>query len=137
MVVGGAVLLAGAIVDGEPGRPAPRRCARPSRCSPSLYLVVAGSWIAFTAYAWLLQNVPISKVATYAYVNPLVAVVLGWALLSEQLSVGTLAGAGLIVASVAAIVTRESAPSEPEPIPRRSRSPRHPKTSVASSNLLS
>ncbi len=102
-----------------------------------LYLIVAGSWIAFTAYAWLLQNVPISKVATYAYVNPLVAVVLGWALLSEQLSVGTLAGAGLIVASVAAIVTRESAPSEPEPIPRRSRSPRHPKTSVASSNLLS
>ena len=41
------------------------------------YLVVAGSLVAFTAYAWLLQNVPISKVATYAYVNPLVAVLLG------------------------------------------------------------
>ena len=65
--------------------------------------------MAFTAYAWLLQNVPISKVATYAYVNPLVAVLLGWALLSERLSVGTLAGAALIVASVAAIVRRESA----------------------------
>ena len=65
--------------------------------------------MAFTAYAWLLQNVPISKVATYAYVNPLVAVLLGWALLSEELSVGTLAGAALIVASVATIVRRESA----------------------------
>jgi hypothetical protein len=43
-------------------------------------------------------------------------VVLGWALLSEQLSVGTLAGAGLIVASVAAIVTRESSRPEPEPV---------------------
>ena len=50
------------------------------------YLVIAGSLVAFTAYAWLLQNVPISKVATYAYVNPLVAVLLGWALLSEQLT---------------------------------------------------
>ena len=73
--------------------------------------------MAFTAYAWLLQNVPISKVATYAYVNPLVAVLLGWALLSEQLSVGTAAGAALIVASVAAIVRRESAPPEAEPQP--------------------
>ena len=75
--------------------------------------------MAFTAYAWLLQNVPISKVATYAYVNPLVAVLLGWALLSEQLTVGTLAGAALIVASVAPIVRRESAPPEaadPEPV---------------------
>jgi len=57
-----------------------------------------------------LQNAPISQVATYAYVNPLVAVVLGWAILDEQLVVGMLAGAGLVVASVAAIVTRESAP---------------------------
>ena len=92
--------------------------------------------MAFTAYAWLLQNVPISKVATYAYVNPLVAVLLGWALLSEQLSVGTLAGAALIVASVAAIVRRESPrPREPEPVagPAPSRSP---KKSVASSNPL-
>ena len=42
------------------------------------YLIVFGSWVAYTAYAWLLQNAPISKVATYAYVNPVVAIVLGW-----------------------------------------------------------
>ena len=95
--------------------------------------------MAFTAYAWLLQNVPISKVATYAYVNPLVAVLLGWALLSEQLSVGTLAGAALIVASVAAIVRRESAPpaaADPEPPRSRARG-RSPRKSVASRNPLS
>jgi drug/metabolite transporter (DMT)-like permease len=118
MVVGGAVLLAGAIAAGEPGDLHLANASAKSLLAFA-YLIVAGSWVAFTAYAWLLQNVPISKVATYAYVNPLVAVVLGWALLSEQLSVGTLAGAGLIVASVAAIVTRESAhpPPEPEPVP--------------------
>ena len=118
MVVGGAVLLVGAIAAGEPGDLHLADASAKSLLA-FLYLIVAGSWVAFTAYAWLLQNVPISKVATYAYVNPLVAVVLGWALLSEQLSVGTLAGAGLIVASVAAIVTRESAhpPPEPEPVP--------------------
>jgi drug/metabolite transporter (DMT)-like permease len=50
----------------------------------------------------------VSQVATYAYVNPLVAVVLGWALLDETLGLGTLAGAALVVVSVAATVTRES-----------------------------
>jgi len=117
MVVGGAVLLVGAIAAGEPGDLHLADASTKSLLA-FLYLIVAGSWVAFTAYAWLLQNVPISKVATYAYVNPLVAVVLGWALLSEQLSVGTLAGAGLIVASVAAIVTRESPHPEPaDPVP--------------------
>jgi drug/metabolite transporter (DMT)-like permease len=42
------------------------------------YLVVFGSWVGFSAYIWLLQNVPMPKVATYAYVNPVVAVILGW-----------------------------------------------------------
>jgi EamA-like transporter family len=64
--------------------------------------------IAFTAFAWLLQNAPVSQVATYAYVNPLVAVALGWALLEETVSAGTIAGTALVVASVATIVSRES-----------------------------
>ena len=42
------------------------------------YLVVCGSWIGYTAYIWLLEHVPTSKVSTYAYVNPVVAVFLGW-----------------------------------------------------------
>ena len=67
-----------------------------------------GSWLAFTAYAWLLQNAPVSRVATYAYVNPVVAIALGWAILSESVTTLTFAGAAIIVASVAAVVRTES-----------------------------
>jgi drug/metabolite transporter (DMT)-like permease len=117
MVVGGGALLVGALVSGEANDLHLAHASAKSLLAFA-YLVLAGSLVAFTAYAWLLQNVPISKVATYAYVNPLVAVLLGWALLSEQLTLGTAAGAALIVVSVAAIVRRESAPAEdaePEP----------------------
>jgi drug/metabolite transporter (DMT)-like permease len=116
LVFGGAVLLAGALVAGEP---ADLHLADTSAKSllALLYLIVPGSWVAYSAYAWLLQNAPLSQVATYAYVNPLVAVVLGWAILGEDVSAGTLAGAALVVAAVAAIVTRESAPRAPEPVP--------------------
>jgi drug/metabolite transporter (DMT)-like permease len=75
------------------------------------YLVVFGSWLAFTAYAWLLQNAPLSKVATYAYVNPVVAIALGWALLDEAVTATTFAAAAVIVASVAAVVRVETARS--------------------------
>jgi drug/metabolite transporter (DMT)-like permease len=72
------------------------------------YLVVAGSLVAFTAYVWLLQHAPVSRVATYAYVNPVVAVVLGWVILEETITATTLAAAAVIVAAVAAIVRQES-----------------------------
>jgi drug/metabolite transporter (DMT)-like permease len=72
------------------------------------YLVVFGSWVAYTAYAWLLQNAPISKVATYAYVNPVVAIFLGWIVLDEVVTSTTLVGATVIVASVALVVRTES-----------------------------
>jgi drug/metabolite transporter (DMT)-like permease len=72
------------------------------------YLITFGSLLAFTSYAWLLQNAPISKVSTYAYVNPVVAIALGWLVLSEPISVMTLLGAGIIVASVALVVRVES-----------------------------
>ncbi|HET7483308.1 MAG TPA: EamA family transporter [Actinomycetota bacterium] len=74
-----------------------------------VYLITIGSWLAFTAYVWLLQNAPVSKVATYAYVNPVIAIFLGWLVLSEQLTVSIVAGAAIIVASVAVIVRKESA----------------------------
>jgi drug/metabolite transporter (DMT)-like permease len=72
------------------------------------YLVVVGSLIAFTAYVWLLQHAPISKVSTYAYVNPVIAVFLGWLILGENVTLTILAGALLIVLSVATIVRKES-----------------------------
>ena len=51
-----------------------------------IYLITFGSLLAFTCYAWLLQNAPISKVSTYAYVNPVVAIALGWLILDEGIS---------------------------------------------------
>ncbi len=72
------------------------------------YLTFIGSLLAFTAYVWLLQNAPLSTVATYAYVNPLVAVVLGWAILSEELTFTVLLATVVIVAAVAFVVWRES-----------------------------
>jgi drug/metabolite transporter (DMT)-like permease len=74
-----------------------------------VYLVLIGSVVGFSAYVWLLKNAPISKVATYAYVNPVVALFLGWLILSEDIRISSLIGAAIIVASVAFVVTRESA----------------------------
>ncbi len=77
------------------------------------YLVVFGSLLAYTAYVWLLGNAPLGQVATYAYVNPVVAVLLGWALLDETITATTLVGAAVIVGSVALTVGREARPRRP------------------------
>jgi drug/metabolite transporter (DMT)-like permease len=64
------------------------------------YLITFGSMIGFVSYAWLLQNAPISLVATYAYVNPLVAVLLGFLIANEELSLRILAASIIIIGSV-------------------------------------
>jgi drug/metabolite transporter (DMT)-like permease len=66
----------------------------------TLYLVVCGSWIGYTAYIWLLKHVPTSKVSTYAYVNPVVAVFLGWMILHERVDRFILAGSAIVILSV-------------------------------------
>jgi drug/metabolite transporter (DMT)-like permease len=73
------------------------------------YLVFIGSIVAFTAYSWLLVNAPISQVSTYAFVNPVIAVLLGAVFLSEDVAVATLAGMALVIASVWVIVRQETA----------------------------
>ncbi len=70
-----------------------------------LYLVVFGSWIGYSAYIWLLKHVPTPKVATYAYVNPLVAVFLGWLVLHEGFDAYMLAGTVVIIAGVVLVTT--------------------------------
>lgn len=70
-----------------------------------LYLVVCGSLIGYTAYIWLLQHVPTSKVSTYAYVNPVVAVFLGWLVLHERIDRYILTGSAIIVASVVLVTS--------------------------------
>ena len=71
----------------------------------TLYLVVFGSWVGYTAYIWLLGHVPTSKVSTYAYVNPVVAVFLGWLVLHERVTGFILAGSAIVVASVALVTS--------------------------------
>ncbi len=71
-----------------------------------LYLIVFGSLLSFTAYIWLLRVVSASRVATYAYVNPVVAVFLGWALGGEVVSARALLATAVIVAAVALILTQ-------------------------------
>jgi drug/metabolite transporter (DMT)-like permease len=71
------------------------------------YLVTFGSVVAFTAYVWVLSAAPISLVATYAYVNPVVAVFLGWLILSEPVTLPIVIGGGIVVAAVAIVVAAE------------------------------
>jgi drug/metabolite transporter (DMT)-like permease len=68
--------------------------------SAMMYLVVCGSWIGYTAYIWLLEHVPTSKVSTYAYVNPVVAVFLGWLVLHERVDRFIAMGSVIVVLSV-------------------------------------
>lgn len=106
MLMGGVVLMVAALIHGELSAVDVESFSIASMAALG-YLVVAGSLLAFTAYTWLLKNAPISKVATYAYVNPVVAVFLGWIILSENITPMMLGGAAVIVASVAFIVRHE------------------------------
>ena len=109
MLIGGTVLAAGGLVAGEGSRVDASSFSADSILA-FVYLVTIGSILAFSVYAWLLQNVPVQKVSTYAYVNPVIAVVLGALILSEGVTAWTVAGATVIVASVAFIV-RSQAPA--------------------------
>jgi drug/metabolite transporter (DMT)-like permease len=113
MVTGGVILLVGGLVTGEASNLDPSEFSGAS-LSAFAYLVTVGSLFAFTCYVWLLQNAPISKVATYAYVNPVIAIFLGWLILSESITTTILVGAAVIVSSVAFIVSKESAHAAPE-----------------------
>jgi len=75
-----------------------------------LYLVVFGSWVGYSAYVWLLRHVPTAKVATYAYVNPIVAVLLGWLFLDESIDRFILLGTAIILPAVALVSKAETTP---------------------------
>ena len=120
MAGGGAVLLAVSAAAGEWGDLDGGALA-PGPLAAWAYLVVAGSLVGFSAYAWLLRHAPISQVVTHQYVNPLVAVALGALALGERLDWATLAGAVVVVGAVFATVRNERAApvptAEPEPRP--------------------
>jgi drug/metabolite transporter (DMT)-like permease len=98
MMLGGAVLLGISMATGEL-RPFP---AIPLRAGVALvYLILAGSLIGYTAFVYLLGKMPASRVASHAYVNPVVAIVLGYFVAAEEITLRTLLGAVLVIGSVA------------------------------------
>ena len=110
MFLGGVLFLALAVASGS------LRAVHPTPVSLAAlaYLVVVGSWVGFTAYIWLLANAPAAKVATYAYVNPVIAVLLGWWILDEPITGAVIAGSAIILVAVALVtaarVRRADAP---------------------------
>jgi drug/metabolite transporter (DMT)-like permease len=108
LLIGGVILVAGGALAGE-GTDLDVGAFSAKSIAAFAYLVVVGSVIAFSCYSWLLANAPISQVSTYAYVNPVIAVILGAVFLSEQVSLVTVAGMALVLASVAVIVRHEAA----------------------------
>jgi drug/metabolite transporter (DMT)-like permease len=83
------------------------------------YLVLAGSLVAFPAYVWLLQHSTPARVSTYAYVNPIVAVLLGWAVLNEPLTPRIALAAAVIIGAVAIITVQKNRPAAPAVTPAR------------------
>jgi drug/metabolite transporter (DMT)-like permease len=107
MLVGGAGLLIVGALAGEFGLARFEDFSAGSLLA-LLYLVVFGSVVAYTAYTWALVHASVSRVSTYAYVNPVVAMVLGWALLNEVIDLTMLVGAALIIVSVGLVIRTES-----------------------------
>ncbi len=110
MLFGGAALVVGGLVLGEAGKVDLGAVSAPGWWALA-YLVVVGSMVAYTAYFWLLANAPLQLVTTYAYVNPVVAVALGWALLAEPITAQVLVGGALAVAGVVIVISTERSPA--------------------------
>lgn len=112
MLAGGAMLTIAGLVSGE----RLDLLAYSTRSWAAwAYLVLFGSVLAFTAYIWLLQSTATSLAATYAYVNPLVALFLGWLVLAEPVTVPTLVGGLVVVLAVAVVVRAEFRTRKGEP----------------------
>ena len=104
MITGGIAFLVVAILTGEMAGFDPAAVSATSWFGV-IYLIVMGGLVAFPTYAWLLTVAPIGRIATYAYVNPVVAVFLGWLILGEPLTTRTVVASVVIVAAVVLIVT--------------------------------
>jgi drug/metabolite transporter (DMT)-like permease len=90
-----------------------------------IYLIIFGSLVGFSAYVWLLRSAPLSLVSTYAYVNPIVAVILGGIFLGEALTPRILVAGGIILAGVALIVVARGRAGA-RPAPARPAAPARP-----------
>lgn len=113
MLAGGSALLLAGVLTGEPAAVDPAAISARSALA-LLYLIVFGSLVGFSAYIWVLRSASPSRVSTYAFVNPAVAVLLGWLLAGEPLTGRTLGAGALILAAVVLIVLRRPAAAPAE-----------------------
>lgn len=135
MLTGGALIVVWGLIDGEWGR-FDLQAASWTSVLAFFYLVTFGSLVAFSAYSWLIRNTEPTLVATYAYVNPVVAIVLGWWIAGERIDGRTVAAATLIVGSVILVTTLNARRKRRGPTPRDAAGPRAdapPTTSVGAS----
>jgi drug/metabolite transporter (DMT)-like permease len=120
MLSAGGMLAVLGLATGEGGRVHPAQISGASIGALG-FLIVFGSLLAFTTYGWLLHNAPTPLLSTYAYVNPAVAVFLGWAFAGEHVGERELTAGLVILASVAMLMlareTRRRAPATPESQP--------------------
>jgi len=116
MLAGGVLLTVAGLGSGELQRLSASSLS-PRGLLALAYLVVFGSIVAFSAYAWLVKHTTAARASTYAYVNPVVAVLLGWALLGEPITGRTLVAAAIIVGSVA-LITRAQREAHGDDVPR-------------------
>jgi len=116
MLTGAGALAVLAVIFGEPGHFQPAAVSAPS-VAAFLYLTIIGSIVAFTTYGWMIRVAPLPLVATYAYVNPVVAVILGAIVLREPIDLRTLVAGAVIVAAVALIVTARGRMARPKASP--------------------
>jgi len=107
MLMGSAMFFVASVISNEWAGLKPASVSLLSSLSVA-YLVFFGSLVAFTAYIWLLRATTAAKVSTYAYVNPVVAVFLGWSLAGEAVTIGTIVAAGIIISAVVVITTYRS-----------------------------
>ena len=121
MVLGGLVLAVMAGLAGELGTFDPGAVTRDSLVAFA-YLTVIGSILAFTVYGWMLRAAPLPPVATYAYVNPVVAVILGSLVLGEAIEPRTVLAGGVIIFAVALIVTARGRMKRPDEVDAGERS---------------
>jgi drug/metabolite transporter (DMT)-like permease len=116
MLCAGVMLGVAGAVSGELGR-VHLDAVSPASLGALAYLVVFGSLIAFTAYGWLLKNASTPVLSTYAYVNPAVAVFLGWLFASERLGARELVSGFIVLTSVMLLLFAREPRSEPAPVP--------------------
>ena len=122
MLLGGLVLGTMATVSGEVASFDAGAVTRDSLTALA-YLTIVGSLLAFTVYGWMLRVAPLPLVATYAYVNPVVAVILGWLVVGEAIDPRTVVAGAVIVFAVALIVTARSRMKRPDPARTDGRDP--------------